>query len=351
MANLKHVYGGIEGGSTKTICHLVNERGESLAESIGGSSNLWNIGFDETCKMLNSLVNEAKEKAKIPINQPLRSLGLGLSGLETKEIIEKLEFALRHKYPLLSENYYLASDTKPPLAMLNKEEPGGIVLISGTGSNCLLVNPDSSEIQCGGYGERLADEGSAYWMAHKCIKICLDEQFRFSKPPHGYSVEKSWKAIQNFFNICNTADLVPLFYENFDKMKIASFCIEISKMAREGDPFSMYLMELSGAYLAKYIQAVYNQADECLKTHSDGLKIVCVGSVWKSWDLLRKGFEEQLENETEFAIVDRISLMFMKKSCAIGAACLGARVIGVELCSSFDDNYSIFYRYIRSKRV
>lgn len=169
-------------------------------------------------------------------------------------------------------------------------------------------------------------------------------------------------------------DLVSLFYQDFDKMRIASFCKQISKMARNGDPFSYYLMELSGKYLAKHIQAVYNQADEvfilnwapawytleliydrmffqCLKNRSDGLRIVCVGSVWQSWDLLQKGFEEQLSNETDIASVDKISLMFMKKNPAVGAAYLGARVINVELSSTFDDNYSIFYRYYRSKRI
>lgn len=109
--------------------------------------------------------------------------------------------------------------------------PGGIVLISGTGSNCLLINPDSSEVQCGGYGERLSDEGSgtnsdciirvvvlstirfitifpfrfvsAYWISHKCIKTCLDDHFRLNKPPNGYSVETCWEAVKTFFNISN----------------------------------------------------------------------------------------------------------------------------------------------------
>ena len=64
-----------------------------------------------------------------------------------------------------------------------------------------------------------------------------------------------------------------------------------------GDELCIWLFREGGRQLGKHIRALSNNVSKELKEAEGGLNIVCVGSVWKSWELLKKGFLEGIKDE------------------------------------------------------
>lgn len=320
-------------GATKSKMVLIRSDGKIVAWSEGPCTNQWLIGQEECLKRVNDMTEEAKKTAGLDTITPIKSLGLCMSGADQKEAQKQLIDGMKSKYPHASQNVSVSSDTTGAIATATAT--GGIVLISGTGSNCQLNNPDGSMYRCGGWGHLLGDEGSAYWIAQRAIKTIFDHDDNLTACPH--DITYVWNTMKTYFKIQDKNEILGSFYSNFDKSFIAGMCKELARGATEkNDKLCQQLFCDAGEILAKHILGLEPKIDQTLLDGENGLNIVCVGSVWKSWDLLQKGFTCVLKNGCKR--IKRFCLLDLQQSAALGAASLAARDVKFTLPMDYSAN-------------
>ncbi|KAL3270367.1 hypothetical protein HHI36_009413 [Cryptolaemus montrouzieri] len=337
---MSKVIGGIEGGATHSSVILIDTSGNILATGKAEGTNHYNIGMDECRRRIVEMVDKAKTDAKISSETPLLALGLSLSGCENEETNNLLVDGLKKNYPNLSKQMAICSDTDGSVAAVSNK--GGMVSIAGTGSNTLLINPDGTRIQCGGWGHMLGDEGSAWQVAHKAVKICFDALDNLEDPP--YPTDALWERVQQYFDIVSQSEILDIFYEHFCKAKIAAFCKEVALLANSGDDLCQYIFREAGTCIAKSIAAVYPKAFTELTEKEDGLKVACVGSVWLSWNLLRDGFIAYIENKTN---IQKLLLVRLVSPGGLGAAYFACDKLNVDVPRNYEKNYEILFKYKR----
>ncbi|XP_037951168.1 N-acetyl-D-glucosamine kinase [Teleopsis dalmanni] len=331
-------FGGIEGGATHSHLVICDENGECCAITTGLGTNHWMVGIAECARRIADMVERAKNDAGIPQETRLTSLGLSLSGCEQQESNRELSLELRNSFPDISDSYVVCSDTMG--SVFTASPIGGMVVISGTGSNALLKNPDGSTHNCGGWGHFLGDEGSAWHISHRAMKTVFDDMDNFAKSP--YPVERIWELIQQHFNIKTRLDLLPHCYAKFDKSFYASLCKKLALVAVEEDnELAKSLFTDAGRQIARSITALLPKVSHSL-VDSGELNIVCVGSVWHSWQLLREGFIKEL---SLYTVPFRLNLVTLTKSSAYGACYMGADAIQYDLARNYSDNVKIMFQY------
>lgn len=72
--------------------------------------------------------------------------------------------------------------------------------------------------------------------------------------------------------------------------------------------------------------------------------MICVGSVWKSWKFMKKGFVDEIRDSH---IVDELSLLRLTTTSALGACYLAAEKINCLFVKPYDSNVETFFHYKR----
>lgn len=285
------------------------------------------------------MISEAKGKANLDQSTKLKALGLSMSGADEKESQIQITEQYKKTYPGDCGDVFVASDTWG--ALFTATPTGGIVLIAGTGSNCQLINPDNTTCRCGGWGHLIGDEGSAMWITQLALKTVFDEEDNFVRSKHDITCVRN--IMLKHFNISDKSGMLEPLYGNFEKSKIASMCKELGQAATEGDKLCQSLFVEAGKVLAQHVIAVEPKISQSLLEGAGGLHVVCVGSVWKSWESMKPGFLETLKAAKAKMRIQELTLQRLRQPASVGAASLGARAVGFTLPMDYDVNAETFY--------
>ncbi len=79
----------------------------------------------------------------------------------------------------------------------------------------------------------------------------------------------------------------------------------------------------------------------------NGLPIICVGAVWKSFSLMQEGFLEGVNTQPgprkSSHLLERFTLLQLQTSLAVGAAYMGAKFAKIEFPRDYSLNSKVFF--------
>ncbi len=261
----------VEGGKTKTLSIVVNERGNVLGHYLSGSSGWTTVGFDKALENLVESVVGAVKRSSLEINEIDIAI-LGLPDIDTEEAKER--FAERLKdLRLFKVAAVIVPDFVTAYYAVTLGDPG-IAVIAGTGSIAYGRNSRNVSARAGGWGWFGGDEGSAIWIAMKAIEAA--GKYFDGRGPKTLIGEK----LLSFFKVRSPLQLIDVVYSKVreDIGELGQLARVVNEAAEEGDQLAQEILVRGGRELALMAKAVYDK----IYVSEDTFIVGGVGSVYSS---------------------------------------------------------------------
>lgn len=271
---------GIDAGGTYTKASLFHENGSIVDTLTMDSMHPLQVGYASCGKALAKMIEVLCMRNKIhPSNV---SVGLGLAGYGQDPAIRlQIENALTCYLPCA---YTIKNDVQVALyGALNGED--GIIIVAGTGS-IALAKKGNEFYRCGGFGYRIGDEGSAYWMGRKCLEI-------FSKQCDARLPQSKLHSI-----VCATLQLadsykiISYLEQHPNRSEIAKLAEVVYHAAKKKDPYACSIYDEAAHELASC-------ANVLCQSFQQPVKVSYSGGVFKSGDYIIRPLKKYLAKELQ----------------------------------------------------
>lgn len=270
---------GIDGGGTKTHAVITDSSSRVIGEGFSGAANPLRVGLAEAVSHISQAVSDACAQAGIELSN-IGSACAGIAGINHPIHYHTMKDALDEA--LHVAGLELVTDARAALEGALDGKPG-IVVIAGTGSIVIGVNQDGKQARAGGFGPTLSDEGSGYYIAQQALKAVVSS-FDGRSPQTTLC-----DLICNRLGVASPSDLPGVIYNSdAEPVEIASLAELVDEAAREGDEVARQILTSAGRELGRLAASVI----EKLGLHSSAFHIACVGSVFRSGEVVLEPLRE-----------------------------------------------------------
>lgn len=296
---------GVDGGGSKTSVLLADLDGMIIGRGVAGSSNYRSVGFECATQALRNAIEEALQNANLGEHGKVAAACLGLAG--AGDVAAQNLFRGWLKEQDIAVNASIVTDADLVLAA-GTTEGYGIALICGTGSICYGRTKDGRIYRAGGWGHLLGDEGSAYDIAIRMVRLATQTADRRADSP------TILEAVLDFWGLKHPAQLIDYVYGMYiPRSDFAKLAQQVVALARSGDLAATRLLTDAAQDLSRLISTVVRE----LKLEEP--EVAVAGGLILSSESLRKAVAEQ--SQIEYSRIN------MVEEPAIGALLLASYLL------------------------
>src|SRR5258706_1045987 len=310
---------GADLGATKTHTLITDETGAALGFGESGPGNHESIGYDSMFQSMQDGMEQALSGAGLK-KADITGAGFGVAGYDwlseyeaTAKTIDRLG---------LSAPYKFVNDTVPGL-VAGSEEGWGVVVVSGTGSNCRGWDREHKrEGRVTGHGVMMGEGAGGTELMHRCMQLV---GYAWSKRGH---LTKLSDALVEFAGAKDLNDLMRGYTTNEYQIGAEAAPI-VFRVAHEGDQVARELIHWAGSELGEMANAVIRQ----LEFENLAFDVVLTGSMFEGGTMLIEPMRETIHK-----LAPKPRLVGLMKPPVLGAVMLGMEAGGLFVTSAIPAN-------------
>lgn len=273
---------GVDGGATKTLAVIGDDRGTILGSGLSGPSNYHIVGMESAMRSVGEATRKALRSAGMSMSAATRAV-FGLGGADFPIDHERLTEACGR----LTDGMALRVMNDSWIGLRGGTKEGwGVVVINGTGTNCAGRNPRGQQFILRSLGYEFGARGGG----SDITRDALHHAFRSDEGTGpATALEHEIPRVLGLPSMAVLADL--MFARKMNSAMMAPIVPLVFQLANQGDRVSQDILMALGDAMGQAAGGVARR----LEIAGERFDVVLAGSVWHGENpLLRDQFTTAL---------------------------------------------------------